>query len=92
MKTFFWSILVWLSFFTRVVKIFPKVKKLSSKSTKKKINSTTIDILGLQKLHDNLSQDYDKILKERDSSKDVEKQLRDEIRRLEVWITLNFKS
>jgi hypothetical protein len=39
---------------------------------------------GLQNLHDNLLQDYDKILKDKDTQKEVEKQLRDEIRKLQV--------
>ena len=42
------------------------------------------DQAGLQNLHDNLLQDYDKLLKDKESHKEVEKQLRDEIRKLQV--------
>jgi hypothetical protein len=45
------------------------------------------DQAGLQSLHDNLLQDYDNLLKDKDSQKEVEKQLRDEIRKLQVKLT-----
>ena len=48
------------------------------------------DQAGLQNLHDNLLQDYDKLMKDRETQKEVEKQLRDDIRKLQVsTVTLN---
>jgi len=44
------------------------------------------DQAGLQNLHDNLLQDYDKLMKDRETQKEVEKQLRDDIRKLQVRI------
>ncbi len=41
------------------------------------------DQAGLQKLHDNLQQDYETLLKERDAQKDVEKKLRVDLRKLQ---------
>ena len=42
------------------------------------------DQAGLQNLHDNLLQDYDKLLKDKETQKEIEKHLRDEIRKLQV--------
>ena len=40
------------------------------------------DQVGLQKLHDNLQHDYDSLMKEKDAQKEVEKQLRGELKKL----------
>ena len=45
------------------------------------------DQAGLQKLHDNLQQDYDSLLKDKDSQKEVERQLRADLRKMEVRTT-----
>ena len=42
------------------------------------------DQAGLQKLHDNLQSDYEALLKERDNQKEVERQLRADLRKLQV--------
>ena len=38
----------------------------------------------LQSLHDNLQQDYENMVKEKDAQKDVEKQLRGEVKKLKT--------
>ena len=38
----------------------------------------------LQNLHDNLQQDYDNMAKEKEAQKDVEKQLRTEVKKLKT--------
>ena len=40
------------------------------------------DQSGLQKLHDNLQQDYENLVVEKDAQKEVEKQLRTEVKKL----------
>ncbi len=40
------------------------------------------DQAGLQKLHDNLQQDYDVLIKEKESQKEVERKLRSDLRKL----------
>ena len=40
--------------------------------------------MRLQKLHDNLQQDYENMAKEKDAQKDVEKQLRTEVKKLKT--------
>lgn len=48
------------------------------------------DQAGLQKLHDQLQTDYDAILKEKEAQKDVERQLRTDLRKMQVnWIQIN---
>jgi septation ring formation regulator EzrA len=42
------------------------------------------DQAGLQKLHDQLQTDYDAILKEKEAQKDVERQLRTDLRKMQV--------
>lgn len=42
------------------------------------------DQVGLQKLHDNLQQDYEKLQKEKDGQKDIERELRADLRKLQT--------
>ena len=42
------------------------------------------DQSGLQKLHDNLQAEYESLKKEKDVQRDVEKQLRADLRKLQV--------
>ena len=42
------------------------------------------DQAGLQKLHDNLQQDYETLIKEKEVQKETERQLRSDLRKLQV--------
>ena len=42
------------------------------------------DQAGLQKLHDNLQQEYETLLKDKEVQKETEKQLRSDLRKLQV--------
>ena len=42
------------------------------------------DQAGLQKLHDNLQQDYETLLKEKEAQKETERKLRGDLRKLQV--------
>ena len=42
------------------------------------------DQAGLQKLHDQLQSEYEAVVKEKDAQKDVEKQLRSDLKKLQV--------
>ena len=61
---------------------------LQASENDKRWSSERSDLLrdqaGLQKLHDNLQQDYEGLLKERDNQKEVERQLRADLRKLQV--------
>ena len=41
------------------------------------------DQVGLQKLHDNLQQDYEKLMEEKESQKEIEKSLRNDLKKLQ---------
>ena len=59
-------------------------KKLeeAEKSWKTEREDLLRDQVGLQKLHDNLQQDYENLVVEKDAQKEVEKQLRTEVKKL----------
>ena len=46
------------------------------------------DQAGLQKLHDNLQQDYETLLREKDAQKETERILKTDLRKLQVNICL----
>lgn len=62
----------------------------SEKTWKSEREELLRDQAGLQKLHDNLQQDYDRLLKERDAQKDVERHLKTDLRKLQAMsVNLN---
>ena len=46
------------------------------------------DQAGLQKLHNNLQQDYDALLKEKEVQKETERSLKSDLRKLQVLINM----
>ncbi len=61
---------------------------LQAEEEEKRYKAERADLLrdqaGLQKLHDQLQSDYDALLKEKDAQKEVERQLRADLRKLQV--------
>ena len=56
----------------------------STKAWKNERTELLQDQAGLQRLHDNLQQDYDKLMKEKEAQKDIERKLRSDLRKLQV--------